>query len=398
MGQFGATDRVTATHPNSEQGGWYLLSPTAATITVEFSNETLDVGGNANCLGYLYWSPNADGSGNHQIGSTVGPFGALSSTASFSFSTVGIPSGSYIAAGFGPNTGPDTISMDITLFDDLTYCGYGSKPKSGFPAFLTLAASDILAVLNFVKGNWAVAIVSFMVGQNLDIAGLCAYPRPSEVKFTLQDIKNLDPLFNNGSLEDAFKKVRLWFAYLSWPYFCECVGGSPPPIDHPNPPPPKPPQVDHGPLEAYTCDQQDICSQLKNLTFSIAGLLARINLIESTTSLMQRQGVPFGYIPGTTHGPLTGEGVITVSDTLGLSVFLSSVPPGGGVGIATPMNYYDLGELSLGTDTDGYLTRLRITHNPMLVMPVSAAVTRVGYTLTDGSVAYITELKMEAHP
>jgi len=62
------------------------------------------------------------------------------------------------------------------------------------------------------------------------------------------------------------------------------------------------------------------------------------------------------------------------------------------------MNYYDLGELSLGTDTDGYLTRLRITHNPMLVMPVSAAVTRVGYTLTDGSVAYITELKMEAHP
>jgi hypothetical protein len=122
-----------------------------------------------------------------------------------------------------------------------------------------------------------------------------------------------------------------------------------------------------------------------------AGLLAQIL---SQVNLIQRQQVPFAYVAGTSH-PVSGNGSFAVQGLIGLKVTLTAISSAVGQSVGTPPDVFDAGEISMGT-ADGYIESHRIRHSAELWFPPAAgSYTTVGYTLTPGVTASITELSRE---
>lgn len=112
-------------------------------------------------------------------------------------------------------------------------------------------------------------------------------------------------------------------------------------------------------------------------------------------TLVQRQAAPFAYIYGTNHTGLTGDGELAVSDLIGVSVDVTTLPTSYGSVPGTPAELYGLGFVSLGT-ADGWSKSQRIDHDGTLLLPPQAGVfTRVGYTLSPGIAVSIRELVKE---
>lgn len=124
-------------------------------------------------------------------------------------------------------------------------------------------------------------------------------------------------------------------------------------------------------------------------------LQAEIDAILKMVTLLQRQSAPFSYVYGANHTGLSGHGSIAVSGLIGVSVDVTTLPPGTGSLDGSPVQYFDLGYVTLGT-ADGYSTSRRIDHDGCLVLPPQAgAFTAIGYTLNAGVVASIRELVRE---
>lgn len=122
---------------------------------------------------------------------------------------------------------------------------------------------------------------------------------------------------------------------------------------------------------------------------------AYLDLILSTVTLIQRQAAPFGYVYGTNHAALSGNGSFGVSDLLGVSVDVTTLPASYGRATGTPEKLFDLGYVTLGT-ADGYSQSRRIDADGSLVLPPSGGIyTLVGYTLSPGVVVSIRELVRE---
>jgi len=122
------------------------------------------------------------------------------------------------------------------------------------------------------------------------------------------------------------------------------------------------------------------------------GLL--LSMLQAVT-LIQRQHVPFAYVPGHTHPSLSGNGEFSVQGILGLLIELASVPGRAGELAGHPETIYSVGWVNVGT-ADGWLTKHVVEHSPMLVLDVPGTVTRVGYSLPSDVSATITELVREA--
>jgi hypothetical protein len=122
------------------------------------------------------------------------------------------------------------------------------------------------------------------------------------------------------------------------------------------------------------------------------GLL--LSLLQAVT-LIQRQHVPFAYVPGNSHSSLSGNGEFSVQGILGLLIELASVPGRAGELAGHPETIYSVGWVNVGT-ADGWLTKHVVEHSPMLVLDVPGTVTRVGYSLPSDVSATITELVREA--
>jgi hypothetical protein len=117
--------------------------------------------------------------------------------------------------------------------------------------------------------------------------------------------------------------------------------------------------------------------------------------LRELVTLIQRQEVPFGFVDGTPHPGLTGEGQLTVSGLLGIRVDLTTIPAYVGRIDGTPTVYFDVGYVALGTTT-GFQRRDIIRHDPQFIWSGEAGLfTRVGYTFPPGVVATITELLRE---
>ncbi len=124
-------------------------------------------------------------------------------------------------------------------------------------------------------------------------------------------------------------------------------------------------------------------------------LLAQVNSILEVVKLIQRQAAPFGYVYGANHTGVTGHGSFAASGLIGVSVDVTTVPAGASSEDGTPVQYFDLGYVTLGT-ADGYSTSRRIDHDGTLFIPGSAGLyTAIGYTLGAGVVADIRELVRE---
>jgi hypothetical protein len=120
-----------------------------------------------------------------------------------------------------------------------------------------------------------------------------------------------------------------------------------------------------------------------------------LSQILKMVTLIQRQSAPFGYVYGANHAALSGHGSFAVSDLIGVSVDVTTIPSWGGRIDGSPVEYFDLGFVTLGT-ADGYEISRRIDHDGSLVLPAAAGVfTAVGYTLEPGVVVSIRELVRE---
>lgn len=122
----------------------------------------------------------------------------------------------------------------------------------------------------------------------------------------------------------------------------------------------------------------------------------QIQLILDMVTLIQRQIAPFAFIDGPAHTGLTASGEITISDPLiGVRVDLTTVPARAGLIVGDPDRRFDAGYVSLG-DADGWFGTVPIDTDNQLWQPRwSGAVTKIGYSLTPGVVATITELRRE---
>jgi len=120
------------------------------------------------------------------------------------------------------------------------------------------------------------------------------------------------------------------------------------------------------------------------------GLL--ISILQAIT-LIQRQHVPFAYVPGASHS-VSGSGEVAVSGILGLLIELDSIPSRAGVLEGTPETVYSVGWVNVGT-ADGWTKKHVIEHSPMLILDVPPSTTRVGYSLPGDVSGDITELVRE---
>lgn len=125
-------------------------------------------------------------------------------------------------------------------------------------------------------------------------------------------------------------------------------------------------------------------------------LLADLQQILDLVTIIQRQGVPFAFVPGPTHTGLTGNGELVVTEPLiGIDVNVTTVPSSYGRSAGDPDFYFGLGFVALG-DADGWFQTRPIEQLSMVWQPRwSGAVTRIGYTLSPGVVANINELQRE---
>ncbi len=112
-------------------------------------------------------------------------------------------------------------------------------------------------------------------------------------------------------------------------------------------------------------------------------------------TLVQRNAVPFAYIPGASHSALTGDGILTIPSCVGMLLTITTVPGYSGVELGSPNEIFDIGWFSWGT-ADGFGERVLIHKNPQLSFPDKASqFTRFGYSLNPGVVATIQELYAE---
>jgi hypothetical protein len=202
-------------------------------------------------------------------------------------------------------------------------------------------------------------------------------------------------LTNPSTLNPA--NLSAWLKQAAWGWFCECVPApafSPPPLAFHPPPVIGPPHVTNLPAPTIICDSTDICSYLNHLEQLIAAIGTQVSYLRADVQLIQRQGVPFGYVPGAVHAGLNGEGQFAVSAILGLGVHFTAIPSTIPPRVGDPYTYHGLGKISVGA-LDGWERSFLPTHNPYLILPVSGAITLVGYALATGVIATITELLRE---
>lgn len=124
-------------------------------------------------------------------------------------------------------------------------------------------------------------------------------------------------------------------------------------------------------------------------------LQAQILQILEMVTLIQRQEVPFAYVPGATHAGLTGVGSFAIPALVGAKIDVTSSLALFGSEGSSPSEYFDLGFVTWATP-DGYPTSVRIEHQPTLTFPTRAALyTEIFYDLHPGVTVTITELVRE---
>lgn len=124
-------------------------------------------------------------------------------------------------------------------------------------------------------------------------------------------------------------------------------------------------------------------------------LAVQVEAILRMVTLIQRQGVPFGYVPGIVHAALSGAGTLSIQGILGAKVTVTTLPASLGRAGTTPVEYFDMGFLTFGTP-DGYPAAYRLERSPQLLLPARcSAFTQLAYDLPPGVVITLTELLRE---
>lgn len=118
--------------------------------------------------------------------------------------------------------------------------------------------------------------------------------------------------------------------------------------------------------------------------------------ILSLVTLIQRQAVPFANVDGAVHAGLSGSGEISVQGLIGCRVTLTATPSNVGIESGDPLTVWNAGWINWG-DAHGFLKREFIATSPFQTFPRAAGqYTRIGYSLSPGVVATVTEIVRES--
>jgi hypothetical protein len=290
---------------------------------------------------------------------------------------------------------PPAIALTLTLTAAglvIPYCTYGTENNPDATTWSQIGST----IIDVIAGASAIALgqpglVPYIETTLLAIEGSTL--RQPDCTRLPDPVEPLD--LSIGGVFNPTKRLE-WFDAAYWHYFCRCTPAPPGGAD---PSPPPPPDVINPPPELVTqtpeyCDNNDICTTLNRIETTIAGLALNLSYARRDIQVIQRQNVPFAYIPNVVFSALSGSGELAVSDILALSVESTTVPSTLSLISADPVEYRFLGRISLGT-ADGWMRQVMISHNPHLVLPIDGTVTRIGYSLAAGVVANVQTFKME---
>jgi hypothetical protein len=275
-----------------------------------------------------------------------------------------------------------TVTMDYTPLTAF-YCQYGTAISFGAPTAILITLDFIVTLAGLLAAPWLLPFLIPAVFLHLDIAVLCQSQRPPVPQ--LKDLTLWGP-------QDAlnFIKAAIWNTY------CECkpaTGGGPAPTPPPAVVAPTPPGGTFV-VPPADCNNEDLCTILNNLSLQIGSVQQQVAILNALVTLIQRQHVPFGYLEGTLHSGLVGAGTLAVQGILGITVEITTVPPGLSSDMVPIASTYRFGEVSFGT-ANGYLRREVVTHNPHLILGVPGDVTSIAYAFIPGAVANVQELLRE---
>lgn len=284
---------------------------------------------------------------------------------------------------------PNTVNTDRTgvypqICDAPGYCQYGTELTAAGQFSVTLTPGLISTWLFELDLEWAAPFFVAFWYTTVNAQTLCGTQPPETPVLTLDELLRADTSITWRALEA-----------IAWSQLCKC---SPAPPGSPSPPAYPPPVFTEPPglppTAPLVCSNLDICSALDTINSEIAAILANMAHIREQVDLVQRQKVPFAYIPGHLTTGLTGKGELTVSGILGLAVQVTDVPSRAGLVLGDPNELFDLGWITIGT-AEGWQQSRRIDHNPMLILGIEGAETLVGYSLTPGVTINIQELVRE---
>lgn len=291
-------------------------------------------------------------------------------------------------ADFGGNVGfVGTIHLKILQTWDggsSVVCQYGTQlaAPGTFVYYLTPALIDVW--LATVGMPWLDVIFTPLWFTFFNAQSLCSATPPTFPTINLNSLLQTSPNVVFQALEA-----------VAWTSLCQCAPGPPGSAAPTSPTPPSQTQPVNWPaLPTFTCDGQDPCILLNQLIRSVAALQMELQVDYQETVLIQRQKVPFGYVPGVLHTGLTGAGTFDVQGILGLSIESTTIPPYLSATMAPVNSYFKLGEVAWGT-ADGFEPRRIITHNPHLFTDIDGDVTQVAYLFESGVTANILELLRE---
>lgn len=347
---------------------------------------------------------------------------------------------SWGVSSVGANPGVSQQAIDIDLWDDVSNTrlvnGVASWASGATTFTHTVSASSTYRTQLEIGGNANTTlqgqVSGYFVNQTLSSTPACQFgtqPQPSaaatsvitpalvDLVLTALDLEELAFLFdviwystlNIGQmcsqlppaappidlslLTASPSTIQQLFTALAWPHFCQCVAGTPTPV---------PPISPVGPTNTpwptqptFPCADTDVCAALVAMQRQLQALQATLANVWDVSSSVQRYRVPFGYIGGTQHLGLTGEGSISVSRLVGLQIVVTALPVNGKVLQSNPDYFWNLGWISV-SDGGGMLQQRRIARQSMTWFPDQMQeASTVGYFLEPDVSISVVELEPE---
>lgn len=260
-------------------------------------------------------------------------------------------------------------------------CQYGTQPKSTAVLAELITAELINAVCSAVGMPWLGIAFTVLVGTYLQLNPLCDGPPPPF------------PALSTGLLSAPIDQVMAAFESVAWPYFCQCIAGTPAPVPYPPPTGTQPPGWPGAPV--VPCSDTDLCTTLEQMAASIFAIQQIVASDLSLVTLLQRYRLPFAYIEGANHMSLQGQGTFAVQGLVGFWVQVPTYPATNPQSGGNPPYIYDLGWVSIETG-DGMIDEHRLSRTAFIWTPPNAALAiNFGYFLREGVVANVIELKPE---
>lgn len=259
-------------------------------------------------------------------------------------------------------------------------CAFGTRAKGSSP-LTPILTPDLLDVILAPLGLlWRAIVYAPLQYSPINVERLCSRPPPPLV---------LD--LSVGGLESVVR-IQQDLDAVAWPYFCECVPGTPSPVPFPPPSAVQPPSWPTPPT--FPCDPADLCGTLSLLRQEVAALRATVGSVYQLATVTQRFGTPFAYIPGALHSGLVGEGELPVPRIVGVHARIVSPPPSK-VLEGNPDYWWNQGWMSIGNE-QGMLQEQRLSRQDHLWLPDQApAATRFRWALPSGVVLDLRELYAE---